>query len=140
MSRLRPARAIYSDPALALAEVPAFRLAEIDEMLASPDRALIWSQNPRWPEYVLDIELAALARFDPAAIVTLDEMTSRTFLTETAIVPSLVVLPDPSGCVPPQAAALLRERGFETVTVPDAGHAIHLDNAAGFLAAIDGWL
>jgi pimeloyl-ACP methyl ester carboxylesterase len=140
VGRLRPARAVYSDPAFALAEVPAWRAAEMAEMLVNPNRDRIWSENPRWSERALGYEMAALARFDRAAAVTLTEMTSRTFLPESPLVPSLVVLADPSGVVPPGAAAQLRASGFEVVAVPGAGHAIHLDDLAGFLAALDGWL
>jgi pimeloyl-ACP methyl ester carboxylesterase len=140
VDRLRPARAVYSDPAFALAEVPAWRMAEMAEMFVNPSRDRIWSENPRWSEQDLDHEMAALALFDRAAAVTLTEMTSRTFLPASPVVPSLVLLADPSGVVPPDAAAQLRSSGFEVVTIPGAGHAIHLDDLSGFRAALDGWL
>jgi pimeloyl-ACP methyl ester carboxylesterase len=140
VGRLRPGRAVYYDPAFVLPQVPPRLRAQLADMMANPSRDSIESQNPRWSQADLDAEMAALALFDQSVAIGLLELTGKSFLPEGPEVPSLVMLADPSVVVPPDAAALLRGRGFEVVTVAGAGHCIHRDDLAGFVRALDGWL
>jgi pimeloyl-ACP methyl ester carboxylesterase len=61
-------------------------------------------------------------------------------MPERAVVPSLVLLADPSQLIPPERAEELRRRGFAIRTVAAAGHSIHRDDLQGFMAALDGWV
>ncbi len=110
------------------------------DFLTSPTAESIRAQNPRWSDADIDAELASISRFDRAVAAILADLAGRSFLPAAAVVPSLVQLADPSFVVPPDAAAELRHRGFETVTIAGAGHCIHRDDLAGFLASLDGWI
>ncbi|NEW37885.1 hypothetical protein GV792_01495 [Nocardia cyriacigeorgica] len=83
------------------------------------------------------------ARLDELA--AWDPDTTRMSYLETAyapvlpLVPSRILMADPSALIPPQRAAQYRAAGFETRTVPGTGHFIHTDNVNRFLAALDGW-
>jgi pimeloyl-ACP methyl ester carboxylesterase len=109
------------------------------DFLASPTADRLRKMNPRWADADIAAEVASIALFDRDVAQTLADLTGRSFVPESAVVPSLVMLADPSTVVPPDAASQLRERGFEVVTVAGTGHCIHRDDLAGFLAALDGW-
>ncbi|MDT0321846.1 alpha/beta fold hydrolase [Streptomyces millisiae] len=137
--RLRPARAVYEDPAWYPwngvgygAFQPAFRAFK--PWTADDVRAA----HPTWPDDAVRARLAELRDWDPD--------TTRMAYLETAyvpvfpVVPSLVLLADPSDLVPPPLADHFAEVGFTLRTVPGTGHFTHVDNPDGFLAALDGWV
>jgi len=141
-ARLRPARAIYSDPAFVLPVIAApdaikYVRAYIDEATAES----VGTWWPRWSDADIAAELAAFSLFDRDVMSRLLELGGRSYLPDAAAVPSLVQLADlPGSVVSADTAATLRRRGFETVTVAGAGHCIHRDDLAGFLASLDGWI
>ncbi|WND39237.1 alpha/beta hydrolase [Streptomyces sp. BB1-1-1] len=139
VSRLRPARAVYSDPGFRLRNVPAGATAGMRQMVASATAESVRAMNPRWSDEDVAAELAGFALFDPEFLSATDRF-AQDYLPESAVVPSLVQLADPSLCVDAQGAALLKERGFEVRVVPQAGHCIHRDDPQAFLKSLDGWI
>ncbi|MGI5353204.1 alpha/beta fold hydrolase [Streptomyces sp. CA-250714] len=139
VDRLRPARAVYSDPGFLLGNVPAAATAAMREMVISSTAESIRERNPRWSPEDVAAEVAGFALFDVAFLDGVAQFDSD-YLPETAVVPSLVQLSDPSLCIDAKGAALLRERGFEVRVVPESGHCIHRDDPAGFLKSLDGWI
>ncbi|TDC78316.1 alpha/beta fold hydrolase [Streptomyces hainanensis] len=136
--RLRPARAVYEDPAwypwsgAGYGEVqPAIRAFK--RWTAEDVRAA----HPTWSDEAVGVRLAELRDWDPE--------TTRMRYLETAhvpvfpVVPSLVLLADPSDLTPPPLADHFEEVGFVCRTVPGAGHFAHVDDPDGFLAALGDW-
>jgi pimeloyl-ACP methyl ester carboxylesterase len=141
VSRLRPARAVYYDPAFVLPALPAGTTPDVlADLLTRQTADGIRTQNPRWSDADIAAELASISRFDRAVAASLADLAGRSFLPESPVVPSLVQLADPSFVVPPAAAAELRRRGFEVVTVAGTGHCIHRDDPGAFLSSLDGWI
>jgi pimeloyl-ACP methyl ester carboxylesterase len=139
VSRLRPRRAVYSDPGFLLRNVPAAATAGMRAMVASATAESVKAMNPRWSEEDVAAELAGFALFDPE-FLSATERFPQEYLPESAVVPSLVQLSDPSLCIDTRGAALLKERGFEVSVVPETGHCIHRDDLKGFLTSLDGWI
>lgn len=139
VERLRPARAVYSDPGFLLRNVPAAATAGMRRMVAGATAGSVRAMNPRWSEEDVAAELAGFALFDPEFLTATEEF-AQDYLPEAPVVPSLVQLSDPSLCVDAQGAALLERRGFEVRVVPQAGHCIHRDDLPGFLKSLAGWI
>ena len=135
VERLRPARAIYVDPAWRprAATTHGFRAQK------GWGRAQVAAATPRWPAADVEAKLVALECWDPETVHGLDG-TTWDFTPERPVVPSLVQLADPSELVPPEVAERLRSSGFEVRVVPGAGHSIHRDDYEGFVAGLDGWI
>ncbi len=138
-ARLRPARAVYSDPGFLLGNVPAGAQQAMRRMVATATEESVRAMNPRWSDADVAAELAGFALFDPEFFTAL-ETFEPDYLPASAVVPSLVQLADPSLCLTADDAARLKERGFEVRTVAGAGHCIHRDDLAGFLDSLDGWI
>lgn len=130
---LRPAVAVYEDPAWTIsvdqAVVDSFR-AQKGWTAADVDAAY-----PKWSEGSKARKLAALQQWDQRILERLRSFTSAQ-VTAPAV-RSIVVLADPSNLVPAARAVELRTAGFEVHTVRDAGHVVHLDDAAGFWEALE---
>ncbi len=140
VEQLGPARAVYEDPAWLVPH----------ERHVATSRAFVarkaWSRedaaasNPRWSAADVDGKLVELERWDPS---TVDGVLSGGTWDHTPlapVVPSLVLLADPSELVPPARAERLRKAGFEVRVVSGAGHSIHRDDYEGFIAGLDGWI
>jgi pimeloyl-ACP methyl ester carboxylesterase len=138
VGRLKPRRAVYSDPAWSSAG----RAIDpsVFARLAVLGRKQIAFLNPRWDEDDLDIEVATLALWDPASADFLQGRPLQGFLPDAPVVPSLVQLADNSTVIGPDEAALLAGRGFEVRTVKGAGHCIHRDDFDGFVKSLEGWI
>ena len=137
VDRLRPGRAVYSDPAFCRPITPP--PGADDRMRARLDavtEATLRVERPQWSDAAIAAELAALARFDRDAVSSFAHFSGGPFTPGPPVVPSLVQLADPSDLVPPESAALLAERGFDVVTVPGTGHCIHIDDLDGFMESI----
>ncbi|MEU9117378.1 alpha/beta hydrolase [Streptomyces sp. NPDC048483] len=140
VERLRPQRAVYSDPAWSLGGTgqvvdPAVFLAFKDA-----DREMVRSFNPRWDDADIDLELATVAAWDTGTALALsgDHLIDRTPVRP--VVPSLVQIAGEGFLFTEEAAKELRSRGFEVRTVPGAGHTIHRDDFEGFMAGLEGWV
>ncbi|MEU8892747.1 alpha/beta fold hydrolase [Streptomyces sp. NPDC048442] len=139
VDRLRPARAVYSDPAWHL-ELPGGAGPEVFAQFKSLPRQHIAGLNPRWDEADVDIEVATLALWDEASALGLAGLRDRDLLPAKPVVPSLVQLADPSMLINEERAELLRGRGFDVRTVKGAGHTIQRDDFDGFMSSLDGWI
>ncbi|TDU74767.1 alpha/beta hydrolase [Streptomyces sp. KS 21] len=138
--RLKPERAVFSDPAWHLAS-PAEGLGpEAFAQFKSAPREQIRAMNPRWEEADVDAEVKTLALWDESTALSLAPLFGTDLLPAAPVVPSLVQLADPSFLISPERAALLEERGFEVRSVAGAGHTIHRDDFDGFMASLEGWV
>ncbi len=138
--RLRPRRAVYSDPAWSRADPARSVGPEVFRQYATLRRDQIRFLTPRWEDADLDVEVATLALWDPESAGFLDGRSLRDFLPERPVVPSLVQLADDSALIGPSDAALLAERGFEVRTVKGAGHCVMRDDFEGFMSSLEGWV
>jgi pimeloyl-ACP methyl ester carboxylesterase len=140
VDRLLPARAVYEDPAWLVPpdrhEVAA-RAFVARKAWTREDAA---TDNPRWSPEEIDNKLVELERWDPATVTGVLDGGVWDHTPDAPVVPSLVLLADPSDLVPPHRAERLRAAGFEVRVVPGAGHSIHRDDYEGFLAGLDGWI
>lgn len=140
VDRLKPKRAVFSDPAWHLAELGEGFGPEMFAQFKSAPKEQIQAMNPRWEEADVDVELATLAVWDEATALSLTPLMGTDLLPAAPVVPSLVQLADPSFLISPERAAVLKERGFEVRSVTGAGHTIHRDDFDGFMASLEGWL
>ncbi|WP_072803903.1 alpha/beta fold hydrolase [Rhodococcoides yunnanense] len=132
VATLKPAHAVYVDPAWRItpdaAVINFFRSQKtwtLDDVAAN---------FPKWDAGSLERKLVALQKWD---VTILDDLGSFTPAdSSTPVVPSTVVLADPSNLVPPERATELREAGFAVSTVAGAGHVVHIDDLDGFLEAV----
>ncbi|MFI6519334.1 alpha/beta fold hydrolase [Spirillospora sp. NPDC050679] len=137
---LRPARAVYSDPAWRIggdaeAAVPIERFARFTKV-ATADQ--IRQMAPKWVDVDVASELDGFARWDVEAAGWLGRAHDR--VPDAPAVPSLVVAADDKRLVPDDLADDLRAKGFEVRVVPGTGHVVHRDDLDGFMAALDGWI
>ncbi|WP_159941825.1 MULTISPECIES: alpha/beta fold hydrolase [unclassified Nocardiopsis] len=140
VDRLRPARAVYSDPAFAFPPQLAAAIPAMRRMVAGATFESVRAANPRWSTADVEAELAGFAAFDPDFFDVMAECARADRMPATAVVPSLVQLADPSLTVDSDGARLLAERGFTVRTVGGAGHCVHRDDLKGFLGSLEGWL
>ncbi|BAJ28362.1 MULTISPECIES: alpha/beta fold hydrolase [Kitasatospora] len=136
---LKPARAVYSDPAFVY-DRPGLGPEPFIAFKRFGTRRFIATMHPDWSAEDVDTELAALDLWDADTATGLWSHPGLSVLPGPPSVPSLVQLADPSGLVTDEEAAELRRRGYLLRTVPGAGHCIHRDDPAGFLASLDGWI
>ncbi|MEV5277026.1 alpha/beta fold hydrolase [Streptomyces sp. NPDC051994] len=138
--RLRPARAVYSDPAWHLNSLQESVSPELFVQFKSVTRAMVAALNPRWEAEDVDVELEALKVWDENTARGLAEIFGSDRAPARAVVPSLVQFADASFLYEAAEAARLTARGFEVRTVKGAGHTIHRDDFEGFMASLDGWI
>ncbi|OEJ23911.1 hydrolase [Streptomyces agglomeratus] len=140
VDRLRPRRAVFSDPAWHLGTAEEGFGPELFARFKAAPRERIAAMNPRWDAEDIDIELATLGVWDEASALGLAALPGVDLLPAKPVVPSLVQLADPSFLIDAAKAAVLAERGFEVRTVRGAGHTIHRDDFDAFMASLDGWI
>ncbi|MFJ3519754.1 alpha/beta fold hydrolase [Streptomyces sp. NPDC090131] len=140
VDRLRPARAVFSDPAWHLAAPAEGFGPELLAQFKTATKEQIRAMSPRWEEVDVDIELETLAAWDERTALSLAPLAGADLMPHAPVVPSLVQLADPSTLITPERAQLLKSRGFEVRSVAGAGHTIHRDDFDGFMASLDGWL
>ncbi|MGW3179896.1 alpha/beta fold hydrolase [Kitasatospora sp. NPDC001119] len=136
VERLKPARAVYVDPAWRFVQTGMD--PRVMAQLRHLTREQVVALSPTWEPADVDDEIAAAAAWDEDSALALADQ--RSDLPARPAVPSLVVLADGSMLVDAASAEELTARGFEVRTVPGTGHTVHRDDPAGFLAALDGWL
>ncbi len=140
VDRLRPRRAVFSDPAWHLAPPGEGFGPEVLAQFKYASREQIRAMNPRWAEADVDVEVETLALWDEATALGLAPLFGADLLPAAPVVPSLVQLADPSTLISPERATVLKGRGFEVRSVAGAGHTIHRDDFDGFMASLEGWL
>jgi pimeloyl-ACP methyl ester carboxylesterase len=136
---LRPGRAVYEDPAWVVVGGDD-RAAAVARFAAGKNRTAegIRQESPRWADADVEGAVEAARLWDERGAEAAGEGWD--VMPERAVVPSLVLLADPSQLIPPERAEELRRRGFAIRTVAAAGHSIHRDDLQGFMAALDGWV
>ncbi|MGW0752448.1 alpha/beta fold hydrolase [Streptomyces sp. NPDC002587] len=139
VDRLKPRRAVFSDPAWSLAAMEGFG-PEILAQFKSAPREQIQALNPRWEEADVDVELQTLEVWDEATALSLGPLVGADLMPAAPVVPSLVQLADPSALISQERAEVLTSRGFEVRSVSGAGHTIHRDDFDGFMASLEGWI
>ncbi|WP_314245308.1 alpha/beta fold hydrolase [Streptomyces kutzneri] len=138
--RLRPARAVFSDPAFHLAAPAEGFGPELLAQFKTATKEQIRAMSPRWEEVDVDIELETLSVWDERTALSLAPLVGADLMPPAAVVPSLVQLADPSVLIDEERTQLLKIRGFEVRSVAGAGHTIHRDDFDGFMASLEGWL
>ncbi|MFF4445794.1 alpha/beta fold hydrolase [Streptomyces sp. NPDC001502] len=140
VDRLRPARAVFSDPAFHLAAPAEGFGPEVLAQFKTATKEQIRAMSPRWEEVDVDIELETLAVWDERTALSLAPLVGADLMPPAPVVPSLVQLADPSVLIDEERTRLLKSRGFEVRSVAGAGHTIHRDDFDGFMASLEGWL
>ncbi|MEV7559364.1 alpha/beta fold hydrolase [Streptomyces sp. NPDC089795] len=140
VDRLRPARAVFSDPAFHLAAPVDGFGPELLAQFKTATKEQIRAMSPRWEEVDVDIELETLALWDERTALSLAPLVGVDLMPPAPVVPSLVQLADPSTLITRERARLLKSRGFEVRSVTGAGHTIHRDDFDGFMVSLEGWL
>ncbi|GAA2624204.1 MULTISPECIES: alpha/beta fold hydrolase [Streptomyces] len=140
VDRLRPARAVFSDPAFHLAAPAEGFGPELLAQFKTATKEQIRAMSPRWDEVDVDIELETLAVWDERTALSLAPLAGADLMPAAPVVPSLVQLADPSTLITRERAQLLKSRGFEVRSVAGAGHTIHRDDFDAFMASLEGWL
>ena len=141
VERLRPARAVYSDPAWNFVQPDLdFDPAVFVEFAAQATRESVAAMNPRWDAEDVEVELETLAGWDSATALALSAAAEQAGLPAAPVVPSLVQVADPSFLLDEEAKRILADRGFEVRTVKGAGHTIHRDDFEGFMASLENWI
>ncbi|MFF4425700.1 alpha/beta fold hydrolase [Streptomyces sp. NPDC001549] len=140
VDRLRPARAVFSDPAFHLAAPAEGFGPELLAQFKTATKEQIRAMSPRWEEVDVDIELETLAVWDERTALSLAPLVGADLMPPAPVVPSLVQLADPSVLIDEERTQLLKSRGFEVRSVAGAGHTIHRDDFDGFMASLEGWL
>ncbi|MEW2044635.1 alpha/beta hydrolase [Streptomyces sp. NPDC005476] len=148
VAELRPARAVYSEPAWQLAGAHGSMDPALFALFKRSSRALTalarrqrnGEPAAELPDARTEAEQQALARWDENTALALSSHRHIDHTPEKAVVPSLVQTSDPSMLVSAQMRAELVRRGFEVRTVPDAPHAIHRDRFDAFVESLSGWL
>lgn len=141
VDRLRPQRAVYVDPAWRFpAAGEGFDPAMFVDFAATATHDSVAALNPRWEEADIQVELETFAVWDGASALALSALAGTSVQPDKPVVPSLVMLADPSFLVGPEEAAQLSEHGFEVRTVTGAGHTIQRDDFDGFMTALEGWI
>ncbi|NUS31149.1 MAG: alpha/beta hydrolase [Streptomyces sp.] len=140
VERLRPLRAVYSDPAWSSPDPEQPLDPESFASGKNVTREHIARSNPRWDPADVDVEVATLADWDADTSYFLDGRPLTGFVPDRPVVPSLVQLAEPSFLVGAADVTRLRASGFEVRTVAGAGHTIHRDDFDGFMKSLDGWI
>ncbi|MFF0227188.1 alpha/beta fold hydrolase [Streptomyces sp. NPDC004629] len=135
--RLRPALAVYEDPSWYVTEGGFGAAMEWIRTFKDLTLTDLQHTSPHWAQGSYEARLAELADWDPDT--TRMDYLETAYLPVVPLVPSLVILPDPSELMPPARAAEFERAGFEIRRVPGTGHNVHVDDFDGFLRALTGW-
>lgn len=139
VDRLRPSRAVYSDPAWR-GEPSGPDAREFFSAFKDSTAEDIRSRSPRWSDDDVRADLNAFRHWDLDTLDAVDGLHTVDRMPTTTVVPSLLQLGGDSFIRTPTLEADARARGFEVRVVPGAGHNIHRDDLDGFMTSLDGWL
>ncbi|GCD38432.1 alpha/beta hydrolase [Streptomyces chrestomyceticus JCM 4735] len=138
--RLRPRRAVYSDPAWTLGNTERPMDPALFVEFKRATHQMIRSFNPRWEEADVEIEMATIEVWDPDTALALSGNDLRERIPERPVVPSLVQVAGEGFLFSEADKERVAARGFEVRTVEGAGHTIHRDDFDGFMKSLDGWI
>jgi pimeloyl-ACP methyl ester carboxylesterase len=144
VERLRPARAVYVDPAWRLDGFADGLGPAVFKQLRQATREQIAEANPRWEAADVDVEVGTIALWDEDTADALGR-AGTDHAPAHAVVPSLVLAAEyMAPGVPPLVDAEfeqdLQGRGFEVRRLAGLGHTPFRDDHDAFMAALDGWL
>ncbi|MFF8730103.1 alpha/beta fold hydrolase [Streptomyces sp. NPDC015171] len=140
VGRLRPARAVYVEPAWRLGGPDGTLDPASFALLKRVPRLLMKTFRPEWDGDRAAAELRAVRAWDENSALTLSQYRDVDHTPDEPLVPSLVQAADPSSLVSPENRRDLTRRGFEVRTLPGASHAPHRDQFDMFLESLKGWL
>jgi pimeloyl-ACP methyl ester carboxylesterase len=139
VDRLLPQKAVYLDPGW---EIPADLVLELplrpDGSLVSPDEFL--ELAPTRSRAHAEQALRAMAAFDARMFEPPHVPLPSIYPPDIPVVPSLVVLADPTALVLPPLQERLRAGGYTIRVVPGGQHDLHVDNLEGTKLAVEDWL
>jgi len=141
--QLRPRRAVYVDTPFVVASHFDREALTAALTAAQRERTLEYLRRERswWTEDDRVAEAGAARLFDVATAVSMSVSAAGRDLTPAAtVLPSMVLVADPSAYVPEAEAGRLAARGLEVRRVPGAGHSVWYGFFDQFMAALDGWI
>lgn len=140
VDRLRPEKAVYSDPAWRLGggdlSINPALFAEFKRI----GKTIVRRSHPNGTEVELAADMDALRLWDESTARSLSAFRFQDYTPSRPVVPSLVLIPEQSKLVTAEMCVELRGRGFTVNTLEGAGHGMYRDNARGFLRSLDDWL
>ncbi|HBF82618.1 MAG TPA: alpha/beta hydrolase [Streptomyces sp.] len=143
LDRLAPGRVVYVDTPFgpsrggvdARSLTGVYTKAKAGRTLDALDR-----KETGWQQRDRAVEARAAEQFDVATTVGLfGSVAGRDFAPPTHV-PSLMIRPEPSRFVTPDAVESLEARGIRVRSVDGAGHLTWYGRHAAFMEALDGWL
>ncbi|MEU6998750.1 alpha/beta hydrolase [Nonomuraea sp. NPDC046570] len=139
VERLKPAKAVYSDPGFRLPETDGVDLGAMLATFKDQTLETVQQVHPGWSAEECALEIEMLAKWDPATALALTSLVGSDF-TPRPVVPSLVQLADPSDLVSPEFADALVSKGFDVRVVKGAEHTIHRHLFEDFMTVLEGWI
>jgi pimeloyl-ACP methyl ester carboxylesterase len=134
-AELMPKRFIGIDPAFGIGRVRLFLLGVLGPIQTKlPDRVLrTFGMPPKGsPPDMMERIHSMWAKWDTTSVRDVKSSArARPFPVAPPIVPSTIVLADPSGATPPKLAAALREAGWDVRVMPGGGHDLHQEDPRG---------
>ncbi|MEU7899264.1 alpha/beta fold hydrolase [Nonomuraea sp. NPDC049152] len=140
VDELRPARAVYSDPAWLLsgAKADVEMMAGFAHATKTATAEQIAQANPRWAPEDVAAELEGFAAWDLKVMEGVGAFGDLDL--KPPAVPSLVQAADPSFLVSREYGRQLEELGYQVTFVANTGHCVHRDDLDGFMTSLDGWI
>lgn len=144
VSRLRPRRAVYLDPAFEVPTDPTLsgrgNVSEHED--GSPFSAdELAALNPGWGPENVARALRSHSHWDSSMFEqVIGGVADSAPVNEAPVVPSLVLVGGRSPLVSPELAQRLRSTGWDVRTQENAGHNVHLDDVDATIACLDGWI
>ncbi|MFI6505273.1 alpha/beta fold hydrolase [Nonomuraea typhae] len=140
VERLKPRRAVYSDPAFRLPVLDTGEpMTDLMAQAAGLTAEQIAAMHPGFSAEEVAVEVEMLKLWDPRTALSLGKSAGAD-LTPPVAVPSLVQVADPSFLVPPAFQEELVRLGFEVRTVKGAEHTIHRHLFEEFMTGLEGWI
>lgn len=139
VERLKPGKAIYSDPAWRMPVMEGMNLGEMMAAAKNLTGEQIAGMHPGFSAEEVAVEVEMLKGWDPQTALSLSSIMG-VDLTPAPVVPSLVQIADPSHLVSPEYTEELRDKGFEVRVVKGAEHTIHRHLFEDFMTGLDGWI
>lgn len=139
VERLLPGKAVYLDPGWVIPPEIVITLPTHDDgtFLTVDELAEL---SPGVSRAHLANTLRASALFDPVVLEAPNFPLADFLPADIPPVPSLVVVPDPSGPVPVDLQERLRDGGYTVRVIPGGAHDLHIYNLAETKSAIEDWL
>jgi pimeloyl-ACP methyl ester carboxylesterase len=136
---LLPLLAVYLDPGWVIPDDLVLALPRrADGSLAGVEELAVL--QPTWSRAHLEQSVRSLAAFDPRVLEAPNVPLATIIPPEHPVVPSLVIVADPSPLVPPALQDQLIAGGYTVVVIPHSKHDLHIDNLDETKHALEDWL